>query len=143
MSSNQTQEDVPDSFDFTDLQPKTAPVKYRQRTFELREPLAATVIAYRNAAANAMKFTDEGNRASVGDVHDADLILVAKSLFEIKQPGVYDQVSLKFVQELPYAVFKQLYQWCYTTGKVGEKEGSVGPKKDATPTEPSSTTAQS
>jgi hypothetical protein len=67
-----------------DLAPKEIPVKGGGKNYVLREASAGAVVQYRNAVTRSIKMKD-GKPDSVGDLANAEPLLVSLCLFELKE----------------------------------------------------------
>lgn len=83
----------PTGFDFADLEPKEVPVTSPERVklppgrYMLREASEAAAAMYENARTRAT-LIDDGKFAGVGDVHDANAVLLGQCLFAVTgEPG--------------------------------------------------------
>ncbi len=78
-----------EQMDYEDLEPVMVSVTLgkgdRKVNYLLREATAAAAVKYKNKQAAAMKFSGSGELQSVGDVGDADLLLVSMCLCETVQ----------------------------------------------------------
>ncbi len=102
---------IADEFDFDrdDLEPKSKPVRYKSKSYVLREAGNSAVVAYRNATAKSTKMVD-GKLSGFDGLAEAEPLLVSKCLFEAKD-GQDHPVSIEFVKSMPNRFVKPMFDW--------------------------------
>lgn len=109
--------DKGDEFDFADLAPQTRLVRnlpgHPGKEFQLREASEGAHIAYKNSQARSAR-VDDGKFAGVGDIHDADAVLLGACLFAVSRNGesvTYTAVGPSFAKTIPHRAADPLTEW--------------------------------
>lgn len=113
-------------FDFTDLTPKTVPVKYAGKSYTLHEATETAAVQYRNAGIRAVKFSDEGKMSGVQGIASTEPLLVSLCLRDDKG----NPVRLDDVLGWPARVVKPLYEWVKANSGLNEDDEDTTAKID-------------
>lgn len=109
---------------FDSLEPAVAPVKLAGKAYVMVEASEAAAAKYRNFAARQVKYTPEGKLAGVGDVADAQALLVSLCLFEAEGRV---PVPVQIVRGWPARVVGPLFEAAKRMGGIDqETEESLG-----------------
>lgn len=112
------------SLDFNDLAPREEPVTIGTTSYVLREASGGAVVAWRNFQIRAARFGGGGKLERVGDIADAEPLLVALCLFPVNDRGeaAKKHVSEDFVRGLPNRVVKVLFERAKEMSDLNEEE---------------------
>lgn len=127
--------DKGDAFDFEGVVLETKPVRNlpgRPGEFELRAATEGAYLAYRNAQSNATK-VDDGKFVGVGNLHDADAVLLGACLFSVTAANgnrVWAAVGPAAVKQLPRKVAAPMLAWVKDVSGLGDKAAGGGDPAD-------------
>lgn len=127
-----------ETMDFTDLEPVSRSVKYKEKQYVLREASADAAAKYRNQGLRGARFS-EGKMVGMGDVADLQPYLVSLCLWELvgaakedsaetvsaareKNGTVEKPVDLKVIRTWPERMVKEMFNWVKDVSMLDEEE---------------------
>lgn len=108
-------------FDFDDLAPQEKAFPFRGKTYVIKEPTAGDAAAYKAALAKGLKFVD-GKPAGTDGAGDAEVVLVARCLFERAEGRPDTPVPANALRGWPARVHARLFAWAEKAGGLGVEE---------------------
>lgn len=95
---------------YDDLTPIEIPVSIGKKSYTLREASAGAACRYRNFMLSCGKLGPDGKPISLGDMQDAEPLLVSLCLFESNEDGKEIPVSLPAVRSWRHRIVSDLYR---------------------------------